>query len=75
MRKGRTCLSSLAIAAAFAMPLPAAAQDEVSTDTVVAVVNGTKITIAHMILATATLPPQYQQLPAATLYDAILDQL
>ncbi|NRB34665.1 MAG: peptidylprolyl isomerase [Rhodobacteraceae bacterium] len=74
MRKGRTFLSSLAISAALSLPLPVSAQD-VAPDTVVATVNGAEITIAHMILAAATLPQQYQNLPATTLYDAILDQL
>jgi len=74
MRKGRTFLSSLVVSAALVLPMYAQAQD-IAADTVVANVNGVDITIGHMILATATLPDQYRQLPAATLYDAILDQL
>jgi peptidyl-prolyl cis-trans isomerase C len=38
-------------------------------------VNGEAITLGHMIIARATLPAQYQQLPDEVLYDAILDQL
>jgi len=55
-----------------AMALPAAAQD---ADTVVATVNGTEITIGHMIVARSTLPQQYQQLPNDVLFEGILSQL
>lgn len=44
-------------------------------DTVVATVNGTAITLGHMIALRATLPPQYQQLPDDVLFNGILDQL
>lgn len=54
------------------LALPAAAQD---ASTVVATVNGTDITIGHMIVARATLPEQYQQLPDEVLFDGILTQL
>lgn len=74
MRKRITFLSSLAIAAVLSLPMQARADDP-APETVVATVNGTDITIGHMILAATSLPQQYQQLPAATLYDAILDQL
>jgi peptidyl-prolyl cis-trans isomerase C len=55
-----------------AMALPAAAQD---ADTVVATVNGTDITVGHMIVAHGTLPEQYQSLPANVLFEGILSQL
>lgn len=71
MRKGLTFFSSLALTAVLALPL-AAAPD---ANTVVARVNGTDITVGHMIIARATLPQQYQQIEAKVLYDAILDQL
>lgn len=56
---------------------PAFAQDTAQPDagTVVATVNGTEITLGHMIVALASLPEQYQQLPDQTLYDGILEQL
>lgn len=73
MHKPRTFLASLAISACLA--LPAAAQDEAGLDTVVATVNGTEITVGHMIIARATLPEQYQQLPDEILFKGILDQL
>lgn len=73
MRKGLTFLSAMALAGLLALPQPAAAQPHANT--VVATVNGEEITIGHMIIARATLPQQYQQLPPQVLFDAILDQL
>ncbi len=77
MPKGLSTLSALAIAAVLTLPLPAAvaAESEPDADTVVATVNGKEITLGHMIIAQASLPPQYTQMPADALYDAILDQL
>ncbi len=46
-----------------------------TADTVVATVNGTDITIGHMIAVRETLPEQYQALPDDVLFDGILDQL
>lgn len=57
---------------------PVLAQDAstaAGADTVMASVNGTDITLGHMILARATLPQQFQQLPPDLLFPAILDQL
>jgi peptidyl-prolyl cis-trans isomerase C len=73
MQKPLTFLAPFALVACLA--LPALAQDEVTKDTVVATVNGTDITIGHMIVARATLPEQYQQLPDDVLFNGILDQL
>jgi len=73
MQKPLTFLSSLALAAAVALPV--AAQDEPGVDTVVATVNDTEITLGHMLVARATLPQQYQQLPDDVLFQGILDQL
>jgi peptidyl-prolyl cis-trans isomerase C len=73
MQKPLTYLASLALAVSFA--LPAAAQDTPTVDTVVATVNGTQITLGHMIIARATLPEQYQELPDEVLFKGILDQL
>jgi len=75
------------IAAALAVCLagPLAAQDAATADpapestanadTVVATVNGTVITLGHMIVLRSQLPQQYAQLPDAMLYEGILDQL
>ena len=73
MQKPLTFLTSMALAAAVALPV--AAQDELNVDTVVATVNDTEITLGHMMVARATLPQQYQQLPDEVLFKGILDQL
>ncbi len=61
--------------ALFALSAPIHADSHVSADTVVATVNGTEITLAHMIVLKQRLPAQYQSLPANVLFDGILDQL
>ena len=65
-----TGLFALALAGA----IPALA-DEIGPDTVVATVNGTPITLGHVVAARNTLPPEYQQLDPGTLYQGLLDQL
>lgn len=66
-------------ALALALAAPALAQDteatEVSRDTIVATVNGTDITVGHMIVLRQQLPQQYQQLPDEVLFDGVLEQL
>lgn len=74
MLKGLTFSLALALTAALALPGTVRAE-EPDPETVVARVNGEEITLGHMILAHATLPQQYQQLPPDVLYNAILDQL
>lgn len=67
---------TLTAALLVAMALPAAAQDESATaETVVATVNGTDITLGHMIAMRSKLPQQYQNLPSDVLFNGILDQL
>jgi peptidyl-prolyl cis-trans isomerase C len=46
-----------------------------TADTVVATVNGTKITLGNMIALRESLPEQYQSLPDDVLFKGILDQL
>jgi peptidyl-prolyl cis-trans isomerase C len=79
----------LVAAMLLSVALPAFAQDATTTapaaeaetttpptaDTVVATVNGTEITIGHMIAVRETLPEQYQTLPDDVLFTGILDQL
>jgi len=65
---------ALGAVCAFGLVAPAAAQDA-SADTVVATVNGTAITLGHMIVLRASLPEQYQALPDDVLFRGILDQL
>jgi peptidyl-prolyl cis-trans isomerase C len=59
---------------ATALSGPAFAQEE-TADTVVATVNGVKITLGHMIALRETLPPEYQGLPDDVLFKGIYDQL
>ena len=70
MQKRLNFIATLGLAVTLAMP--AQAQD---ANTVVATVNGKDITVGHMILARATLPEQYQQLPDDVLFEGILKQL
>ena len=64
-------------ASAFALmlALPVQAQDTLTADSVVATVDGTEITLGHMLMIRASLPEQYQQLPDEVLWDGILDQI
>lgn len=63
---------SVALAAGLTLAAPTFAQD---ADTVVATVNGTDITLGHMIVLKQRLPSQYQSLPGNILFEGILDQL
>lgn len=67
----------LAASSAIALMIAGAAQPEnhVAADTVVATVDGTEITLGHMIVLKQRLPAQYQQLPPEVLFEGILDQL
>jgi peptidyl-prolyl cis-trans isomerase C len=73
MRKGLTFLLPAALSVLMAAPLFADEANDPAT--VVARVNGTEITLGHIIVTFAALPQQYQQLPAETLYPNILEQL
>jgi peptidyl-prolyl cis-trans isomerase C len=61
-------------ALALALAIPAQAQDA-DVGTVLATVNGTEITLGHLIAMRGRLPEQYQQLPDDVLYQGMLDQL
>ncbi len=63
-----------AVALMMALSGPALAEGE-TADTVVATVNGVKITLGHMIALRETLPPEYQGLPDDVLFKGIYDQL
>ncbi len=73
MSKHLNFLRASAVAICFA--LPAFAQEVPTLDTVVATVNGEAITLGDMISIRAGLQPQYQQIPAETLFSSILEQL
>lgn len=64
-----------AAAVALFVALPVQAQDTPDAGTVVATVNGTEITLGHMLMVRAGLPEQYQQLPPDVLWDGIMNQL
>lgn len=51
------------------------AQEEPNASTVVATVNGTDITVGHVIALTNRLPPRFQQIPDADLFKGVVDQL
>jgi peptidyl-prolyl cis-trans isomerase C len=59
---------------AVVLGFPSWAQD-ISAETVVATVDGTDITIGHMILLLDDLPEQYKNLPDDVLFDGIKEQL
>lgn len=73
MSKRLTFLSGAVLS--LCMALPAVAEDKPSADMVIASVNGTEITLGHMILVQQNLPQQYQTLPADVLFNGILDQI
>ena len=68
---------ALPLAAALMISAPAAlmAEGHADAETVVATVNGTEITLGHMIVLKQRLPAQYQQLPPDVLFNGVLDQL
>jgi peptidyl-prolyl cis-trans isomerase C len=67
-------LASAAVVAMTAMPL-AAQESDVTADTVLATVNGTDITVGHLVAMFEMLPEQYRQLPPQVLFDGILEQI
>lgn len=70
-------LSFLAVplVALLSLAPPALADDAPGADTVVATVNGTNITLGHMMLVYNELPQQYRDLPGDVLFEGIVDQL
>lgn len=54
---------------------PASAQDAPRLDTVMATVGETEITLGHMLALRASLPEEYNQIPADVLFRGVLDQL
>jgi len=68
-------LATFAFAAALSLATPVQAEEALTAETVMATVDGTEITLGHMIALRNSLPPQYDQVPANILYDGILEQL
>ena len=78
MAKAMRFFAGAALAAGLALPVltaPVWAEDAPTADTIVATVNGTAITLGHMIIAREALPDQYMALPPDVLFKGILDQL
>lgn len=71
MLKRTQLFASVALTLALSAPLSA----ETGVDTVVATVNGTDITMGHMIVVRSSLPDQYRDLPDDVLFKGILDQI
>ncbi|MCJ7874294.1 peptidylprolyl isomerase [Marinovum sp. 2_MG-2023] len=69
------CLKSTVFAALLAVPAYAEQHSAPTADTVVATINGTEVTLGHMIMIRASLPEQLKQLPDDVLWDGILDQI
>lgn len=67
--------TALAMTSAIALTSVPAAAQETDLGTVVATVNGEEITLGHMLVLSAQLPQEYNQLPDDVLFDAVLDQL
>ncbi|WP_226551780.1 peptidylprolyl isomerase [Celeribacter naphthalenivorans] len=72
--KYRFSATAALLSLALATSAPVFAQDMTSS-TVVATVNGTDITLGHIIAARQSLPPQYQSLPDAQLFEGIVNQI
>lgn len=67
---------SLAFGLVLGLSAPVWADDAAPTaDRVIATVDGTEITLGHMIVLRDALPAQYQSLPDDVLFQGILDQL
>lgn len=64
-----------ALAALLCSAPTAQAEETADPGKVLASVNGTDITLGHVIAVRADLPPQYDQFPAPLLFQGILDQL
>jgi len=73
MTKPLNFLSGVALSLCLVLPISASSAPDAKT--VVAVVNGTEITLGHMILVRESLTEQYKALPDDLLFSGILDQL
>ncbi len=72
----RNFLAASAVSALMVLSAGVAtAQEEVTADTVIASVNGTDITLGHVIVLRNQLPQEYQSLPDDVLFEGIINQL
>lgn len=65
-------MAPVLVAGCFAAPVFA---EDMTADTVMATVNGTDITLGHMIALRDSLPQQYLSLEDKVLFEGVLDQL
>jgi peptidyl-prolyl cis-trans isomerase C len=66
---------SVALATTMAFSAPVFAQSEPSRDTVLATVNGTDITLGHLLAARDVLPDQFRNMPPQALFNPLMEQL
>ncbi len=72
----RNFLAATAVSALMVFSAGASlAQEEMTADSVIASVNGTEITLGHVIVLRSQLPEEYQSLPDDVLFDGIIAQL
>jgi peptidyl-prolyl cis-trans isomerase C len=67
--------ASVVFAAMLAISSPVASQDAPTRDTVLAIVNGTEITLGHLLIARDALPEQFRNMPADALFQPLVEQL
>jgi len=75
MPSAKRSVLTVVLAAPLAFALPAQSEETADPGTILATVEGTEITLGHVIAVRADLPGQYDQFPAAMLFQGILDQL
>lgn len=71
----RNLLAAGVLACLSVAPVMAQDSEAASAETVLAVVNGTEITLGHVILLRTQLPEQYLTAPDDLLFEGILEQL
>ncbi len=73
----RNLLAATAISTVLAFGGASFAQDDapITRDSVVATVNGTEITLGHVIMLRRQLPEEYRNLPNEVLWEGILSQI
>ncbi len=71
----RNLMAAGAISLLGALNCSVAFAQDLTADSVVATVNGTDITLGHVIVLRSQLPSEYQDLPDGVLFDGIVKQL
>ncbi len=67
--------ATVAFAATLAFTAPLMAEAEATRDTLLATVNGTEITLGHLLAARDTLPDQFRNMPPEALFQPLVEQL